>query len=120
MIQWKSPERIKMENSFNRFVNVIVNNRISNGIKALWMTVFGSGSAEYLYEPSTGEYINLFTKERLDDGRTGVTVTVAVGIGGATDYTKLNWFQKRSLLKDVNRFFNGEKSFRWQRVIRIG
>lgn len=113
---YKNPSLIKLENSVNKVINKIINNSFSNSLKEIFS--IGMDYQCYLYRDESGEYLSLFKKQKIK-GTKGytVTVTLASGVAGAKDYSKKNLVQKYYLLKDINKFFQKEKTFRWKRVI---
>ena len=105
------------ENTYKVMIKNFIKNLMSTN--EIYIALFGCPCPEFLYCDDTQEYISAFSKEKVDYNSTEVTVTVCDKVVGAKNFGKLNWFQKRSLLRDVNRFWNGDKVFRWKRILTI-
>ena len=117
---------IRFANGYNKIVNLIVNNRLSNWLKeVLWIN---TNYPVFLYSDLTDEYVGEFRKEyqvksfwkrlvlmnKLQD----VEMVLTTSSKYAEDFQGLWRFQKKSLLRDVNKFFNdGSRVFRFRRIL---
>jgi len=121
---------INFFNKYNKVVNFIINNRLSLWIKETFYYFFGTPYPEYFYCKKDDVYlrkfektyptknivlrvIKLLLKKELYEVRLGT----ASASSRALDVSKMFFVRKRVLLKDVNKFFNGEKEFKLKRII---
>lgn len=101
MLNQKSQLRIKIENKWNRMVSNIVNNRFSNRIKEIF--AIDMDYPLYIYCDTTGDYLKKFEPSWNDEIKAWqVDMTFASAPEGATDYSKLWFWQQDKLLKQLN------------------
>jgi len=118
---------IRISNTINRQVSNIVNNRFSNWLKEVFN--IGMDYPLYLYCDATEEFLNKFDKEyqqkswikRIVSGnkRIDATLTLTNLPKYGIDFRKKWSFQRNKILKDVNKFFNGEKIFRFRGIMTV-
>jgi hypothetical protein len=129
---YNHPKVIKTRNFVNKQVNKVVNNPLSNWLKEVAYQVGGVPYPEFLCHKSDDEYeyLRLFVKDYptknlvlrwirllLRKELFEVRVQLTSSSEFAMDVSKL-WLWKKIQLKNyVNKFFRGDKVFRFRRIL---
>jgi hypothetical protein len=121
---------IYYSNIYNKFENWIINNKFVLWIKEGFYSLFGTPYPEYIYCKEEDCYLSGFTKKYATDNKLlrfirivfsretiGTELSVSANLECAMDVSKLSFLKKKNLLKNVNEFFDGEKSFYLRKIL---
>ena len=120
---------IRFANFYNRIINFFVNNRASLWIKEVFYSMI-IPYPEFLYDDFEGYYFKSISKSYITKNRllrlirlilkselVVVEVSLATSPDHALDTSKIGAIKKRLIKRDVNKFFRGEKIFRFKRIL---
>ena len=95
---------IKIVNFLNQIKNKIVNNKVSNAVKELFIT-----DPLYMYSDQENVYVYNIEDGVLEDGRSFSDVSVTSMVEYAKNFRPINVFKRKKLLEKANKVLAGNE-----------
>ncbi len=106
---------INLANKYNGLINFFVNSKFSNWLKEFGYNLFGVPYPEFMYSDQLEQYIaRLPEKPKIGEE---IEIELCDISTYAQDFSHLNYFKKKKLLKLVNQTFDKMTVFRYRRIL---